>query len=71
MWVFENQFHRWLGFSNWRVDSHEYVLDWLSTILLARGSHRITGVSLISGRADGPFGECDWTPPILPGQAYF
>jgi dipeptidyl aminopeptidase/acylaminoacyl peptidase len=73
MWVFENQFHPLWGLSNLGgADAHEYVFDWLSTVLLGKGiakNHR--RIAYIREGGDGPFGECDWIPPIQPGQPYF
>jgi pimeloyl-ACP methyl ester carboxylesterase len=73
MWVFENQFHPLWGLSNLGgTDIHEYVLDWLSTVFFGKGvpkDHR--RIVYIREGGDGPFGECEWTPPTRPGQPYF
>jgi dipeptidyl aminopeptidase/acylaminoacyl peptidase len=73
MWVFENQFHPLWSLSNLGgADAHEYVFDWLSTVLLGKGitkNHR--RIAYIREGGDGPFGKSEWTPPIQPGQPYF
>jgi dipeptidyl aminopeptidase/acylaminoacyl peptidase len=73
MWVLENQFHPLWKLPNLgSMDCHEYVLDWLSRALAAPGlppGHR--RIAYVRQAGDGPFGECEWTPPVGPGQAYF
>jgi dipeptidyl aminopeptidase/acylaminoacyl peptidase len=72
MWVFENQFHPLWKLANLgSLDCHEYVMDWL-TVALGKGvpsGHR--RIAYVRQHGDGPFGDCDWTPPTGPGQAYF
>jgi len=72
LWVFENQFHQLWKLPNLgSLDCHEYVLDWLARVL-ARGlpaEHRRIAYVRVGG--DGPWGACEWTPPVGPGQAYF
>ena len=73
MWVLENQFHPlWKLASLGGLDVHEYVLDWLGRALGGTGlpaSHR--RMAYVRERGDGPFGDCEWTPPVRAGQAYF
>ncbi len=49
------------------------MFDWLNR-------HFIDGGGLPAGHdrtayiekgGDGPFGECEWTPPVGPGEVYF
>jgi len=57
---------------NYSLDAHEYVLDWLGTVLGGPGlpaDH--ARIAYVSQQGDGPFGDCEWTPPVGPGQAYF
>ena len=28
-------------------------------------------IAYVSNKGDGPFGDCEWTPTIKPGEAYF
>ncbi len=73
MWVLENQFHPLWRIQNLgSLDCHEYVLDWLGMVLTGKGlppGHR--RIAYVRQNGDGPFGDCDWTPPVGPGQAYF
>ena len=73
MWVFENQYHPLWGLSNLGgMDAHEYVLDWLQGLFSGKRKPTRAGrVAYIKEGGDGPWGRCDWTPPIKPGQAYF
>ncbi len=73
MWVFENQYHPLWGISNLGGgDAHEYVLDWLHTLLQGKGIPRNhKRIAYIKENGDGPWGRCEWTPPIKPGQTYF
>ena len=74
MWVFENQYHPLWGISNLGgLDCHDYVLDWLqAAVSRASACRRNSGrIAYIRENGDGPWGECEWTPPIKPGQAYF
>ncbi len=73
MWVMENQYHPLWGISNLGgMDCHDYVLDWLQALFSGK---RVPGkqgrISYVREHGDGPWGECEWTPPIKPGQAYF
>jgi dipeptidyl aminopeptidase/acylaminoacyl peptidase len=72
MWVIENQFHPLWRLPNLgSLDCHEYVLDWLTVALgpgLPSGHARI---AYVRQNGDGPFGDCEWTPPVGRGQAYF
>lgn len=73
MWVIENQFHPLWKLPNLgSLDSHEYVLDWLHRVLVGRGlpaDHR--RIAYVGQSGDGPFGDCEWVPPVRPGQRYF
>ncbi len=73
MWVFENQYHPLWGISNLGgMDCHDYVLDWLRDVLAGKGlPKRHRRIAYIRENGDGPWGKCDWTPPIKAGQAYF
>jgi len=54
------------------MDCHEYVFDWLREVLVGKGlrkNHR--RIAYIRENGDGPWGKCEWTPPIKAGQAYF
>lgn len=71
--MFENQHHVLWGMNNiGGLDCHEYVFDWLKTVLqgkgLAKGHNR---VAYIRENGDGPWGQCEWTPTVKPSQAYF
>ena len=72
LWVLENQFHPLWKLANLgSLDCHEYVLDWLGQALgggIPAGHRRI---AYARQNGDGPFGSCEWTPPVGPGQAYF
>ena len=73
MWVLENQFHPLWKLPNLgALDCHEYVLDWLSMALAPAGlppSHR--RIAYLRQHGDGPWGDCEWTPPVRAGQRYF
>jgi pimeloyl-ACP methyl ester carboxylesterase len=73
MWVFENQYHPQRSLSNLGgLDNHEYVLDWLHDVLMGKGlSKRHRRIAYIKETGDGPWGDCEWTPTVKPGQAYF
>ena len=73
MWVFENQYHPLWGLSNLGgMDTHDYVLDWLKGLFSGKRVPAKRGrIAYIRESGDGPWGKCDWTPPIRPGQAYF
>jgi len=73
MWVFENQYHPLWSISNLGgMDTHDYVLDWLKGLFSGKRTPTKRGrIAYIREGGDGPWGKCDWTPPIKPGQAYF
>jgi dipeptidyl aminopeptidase/acylaminoacyl peptidase len=73
MWVFENQFHQLRIVPNLGgLTSNEYVLDWLQLALTGKGvSRRHDRVAYIKENGDGPWGDCEWKPPVKGGQAYF
>jgi dipeptidyl aminopeptidase/acylaminoacyl peptidase len=73
MWVMENQYHPLWGIPNLGgMDCHDYVLDWLQGVF--SGSHTLSKkgrIAYVRETGDGPFGNCEWSPPIRAGQAYF
>jgi dipeptidyl aminopeptidase/acylaminoacyl peptidase len=73
MWVFENQYHPLWSISNLGgMDNHDYVMDWLKGLFSGKRVPTKRGrIAYIRENGDGPWGKCDWTPPINPGQAYF
>ena len=73
MWVFENQYHPLWGLPNLGgMDTHDYVLDWLKAFFSGQRTPTTRGrIAYIRESGDGPWGECEWTPPIQPGSAYF
>jgi hypothetical protein len=73
MWVIENQYHPLWGIPNLGgMDCHDYVMDWLHGLFKGNVKPKKKGqVKYIKENGDGPWGDCDWTPPIRRGQAYF
>jgi dipeptidyl aminopeptidase/acylaminoacyl peptidase len=73
MWVIENQYHPLWGLGNLGgLDCHDYVMDWLKGLFSGKRNPTKRGrIAYIREQGDGPWGKCDWTPPIKPGQAYF
>lgn len=73
MWVMENQYHPlWRMTNLGGLDCHEYVLDWLAAVFSGAVTPQKSGrIAYVKERGEGPFGDCDWTPPIGPGEAYF
>ncbi len=73
LWVFENQYHPLWKISNLGgLDCHEYVIDWLMALFSGKMVPSTRGrIAYIRENGDGPWGNCEWTPPIGPGQAYF
>lgn len=73
MWVIENQFHPLWGLPNLGgMDCHDYVLDWLHALFSGKRKLTKSGrIAYIKENGDGPWGNCEWTPPIKRGQAYF
>jgi len=72
LWVLENQFHPLWKLPNLgSLDCHEYAIDWLSTALSGKLSSSHRRIAYARLNSDGPFGDCEWTPPVGPGQAYF
>ena len=71
LWVFENQFHPLVSLTNLGgMDNHQYILDWLRRALMDE-SVSDARVAYVKENGDGPFGDCEWTPPVAPGQAYY
>ncbi len=73
LWVFENQFHQLRIVPNLGgLTSNEYVLDWLQLALTGEGlAPTHDRVAYVRENGDGPWGNCEWTPPVEAGQAYF
>ena len=75
MWVFEDQFHQLRSPPNLGgLTSGEYVLDWLQLALGMNGGKLKKGhkrIAYLKNKGDGPWGDCEWVPPIKAGQAYF
>jgi pimeloyl-ACP methyl ester carboxylesterase len=73
MWVIENQYHPLWGLPNFGgLDCHEYVLDWLQALFSKKLKLSRKGrIAYVKENGDGPWGNCDWAPPIKRGQAYF
>jgi dipeptidyl aminopeptidase/acylaminoacyl peptidase len=73
MWVIENQYHPLWGLSNLGgMDCHDYVMDWLKGVFSGKRLPTKRGrIAYIRESGDGPWGKCDWQPPIRTGQAYF
>jgi dipeptidyl aminopeptidase/acylaminoacyl peptidase len=73
MWVFENQHHPLWGLSNLGgMDCHDYVMDWLRAFFSGKRALTARGrIAYIRESGDGPWGDCEWTPAVKPGQAYF
>jgi acetyl esterase/lipase len=73
MWIFENQYHQQRSLSNLGgLANHEYIVDWLHEVLAGKGlraDHR--RIAYIREKGDGPWGDCEWTPTVGPGQPYF
>lgn len=71
MWVMENQFHPLWGITNLgKLDCHHYIIDWLKRALVD-GQTNQRRIAYVRENGDGPFGDCEWEPPVVPGQAYF
>ena len=45
-------------------------MDWLQRALID-GKTYDKRIAYVSNKGDGPFGNCEWTPTIKPGEAYF
>jgi len=73
LWVLENQYHPMRKMANLGgMDCHEYVFDWLTEVLKGKGLRRNhSRIAYIRENGDGPWSNCEWKPPIRPGQAYF
>ena len=73
MWVMENRYHPLWGLPNFGgLDCHEYVLDWLRAFFDKKLKPSKKGrIAYVPENGDGPWGDCEWTPPIKRGQAYF
>ncbi len=73
MWVLENQYHPLWGTPNFGgLDCHEYIVDWLAAVFSGKRKLRKSGrIAYVRDNGDGPWGDCEWTPPIGRGEAYF
>ncbi len=73
MWVIENQYHPLWGLPNLGgLDCHEYVLDWFQALFSKKLKPKKSGrIAYVKENGDGPWGACEWDPPIKRGQAYF
>ena len=72
MWVFENQYHPQRRLPNLGgLDNYEYIFDWLNVALNKGLPQRHRRIAYIKENGDGPWGKCEWTPTVKPGQAYF
>jgi dipeptidyl aminopeptidase/acylaminoacyl peptidase len=72
MWIFENQFHQLRVVPNLGgLTSNEYVLDWLQMVFGGGVPKRHDRIAYIKEGGDGPWGKCEWTPPVKGRQAYF
>ncbi len=75
MWVVEDQFHPLWGIPNLgKLDCHHYIMDWLQRVLFS--DNPADGVAdgriaYVANGGDGPFGDCEWEPPIGADDAYF
>jgi hypothetical protein len=48
------------------------VFDWLQDVLCGKGiGRRHDRVAYVRENGDGPWGKCEWAPPVRRGQAYF
>ena len=71
MWVIEDQFHPLWGLPNLGgLDCHQYVIDWLQRVLVNETTND-GRIAYVAKAGDGPFGDCEWSPTVGPGQAYF
>ncbi|CAN0548672.1 unnamed protein product, partial [Laminaria digitata] len=52
------------------LDCHDYVADWCARVLISGKSEK-DRIAYVEVKGDGPFGDCEWTPPVGPDQAYF
>ena len=73
LWVFENQYHPLWSLGNLgELDCHDYALDWLAAVLSKRKMPSKAGrIAYVTEGGNGPWGDCDWKPPISPSHPYF
>jgi dipeptidyl aminopeptidase/acylaminoacyl peptidase len=73
MWIMENQYHPLWSIANLGgLDCHDYVLDWLQALFAGKRVPKKSGrIAYIRENGDGPWGHCEWTPPIKRGEPYF
>jgi hypothetical protein len=49
-------------------------MDWLQRTLFSKNPNQSISngrIAYVSNNGDGPFGNCEWKPPIGPDEAYF
>jgi len=72
LWVFENQYHQQRRLSNLGgLDNYEYIFDWLGQVFEQGLPAQHRRIAYIRENGDGPWGECEWTPTVKGGAAYF
>ena len=72
LWVFENQYHQQRRLSNLGgLDNYEYIFDWLGQAFEQGLPAQHRRIAYIRENGDGPWGECEWTPTVRGGAAYF
>ena len=75
MWVIEDQFHPLWGIPNLgKLDCHHYIMDWLQRVLFSENPADGVAdgrIAYVANGGDGPFGDCEWEPPIGADDAYF
>ena len=75
MWVIEDQFHPLWGIPNLgKLDCHHYIMDWLQRVLFSENTADGVAdgrIAYVANGGDGPFGDCEWEPPIGADDAYF
>jgi len=71
MWLVEDPFHPLRKIPNLGVlDCHHHIIDWLSRALLQDKTNDGRAAD-IGVKGDGPFGDCEWAPPVGLGEGYF
>ncbi len=73
LWVYENQYHTHFALPNLGgMDCYDHVLDWLQALFSGRHVPTQRGrIAYLRENGEGPWGDCEWTPTIRSGQAYF
>ncbi|MDA0764163.1 MAG: alpha/beta hydrolase [Proteobacteria bacterium] len=71
LWVIEDQFHPLWNIPNLgKLDCHHYIMDWLQRALV-KGKTNEDRIAYVANKGEGPFSDCEWTPTINTGEAYF